>query len=296
MKRVFPFLFAICLMLTGCGGGESSSELPTELVVSGGSEHQETEEAALFPFEINGTEVKEEAKRVVSLSPAVTEIIAELGYSDKLCGISSYCDHPEGLEVQTVGSAENPDMDILAGLAPDVLFTISPLSERDVYALEDIGTAVIFLEVPASVEDYGRLYSDIASVFVGVEAAAKESDVAVKALEDKAAGAFSGTYIYVTPKMTAAGAGTIENAVLSLCGENICTGEGYCMLSDIGEVQPDVIIAGDELTADDINADEVLSALVNNGAKVVYVPSVRFERPSARISEVFDVIREQLSK
>lgn len=295
MKRYLPFLLAAVLMLTACDGGTEASSLPTELVVSGTSSETAEQQPALFPLTVCGAEIREEAKRVVSLSPAVTEIIAELGYSDRLCGISVYCDYPEELAVTTAGSAENPDMELLTGLEADVLFTLSGLSERDIYALEDAGTAVVCLETPSAAEGYGKLYSDIASVFEGELSAAEKGSAAVKALEAAAEGAFSGSYIYVTPKLTAAGENTFENAVLSLAGENLCTGEGYCGLTALEGIQPDYIIASDTLTYDDIAADETLAALVNNGAKVLYVPAVRFERPSARTAEVFGMLGEQLS-
>lgn len=293
MKKLIPFLLINCLVLTGCEtDAESSSALPSEIVVS--SVPVETVEESAFPVEICGVEITEAALRSVSLSPAVTEIMAELGYTPKLRGISSYCDYPE-LTLQTVGSSENPDIDVILGLSPDVVFTLSGMSERDIYSISNEGSAVICLEPPVSVEGYGKLYSDIASVFVGEQRGRAAGENAVKALTAAAEKTDIGSFIYVTDKLTAAGAGTFEDAVLSLCGSNVCTADGYGELLSISEAAPEYIVASDRLTMDELSADDTLSAMISDGAQVVFVTAQRFERPSARTADVFSQIAEQLS-
>ena len=293
MKKLLPFLLVSCLMLTGCETDEeSSSTLPSEIVIS--SVPIETVEESVFPVEVCGVEIAESAKRSVSLSPAVTEIMAELGYTAKLRGISSYCDYPE-LTLQTVGSSENPDIDVILGLSPDVVFTLSGLSERDIYSISNEGAAVICLEPPVSIEGYGRLYSDIASVFAGEQQGKAAGESAVKALTAAAEKTDIGSFIYVTDKLTAAGAVTFEDAVLSLSGSNICTADGYAELLSLSEAAPEYIVASDRLTLNDISADDTLAAMISDGAEVVFVTAQRFERPSARTADVFSQIADQLS-
>lgn len=285
MKRLLPLFAAFCLVFAGCNTTEEeSSSLPTEIVVSGTA--NETVEAQLFPIEICGTEIKSEAKKVVSLSPAVTEIIAELGFSDRLAARSTYCDYPE-LNVPTVGSSENPDIEAIIALEPDVVFTLSALSERDIYALNDEGCAVVQLNVPTTVEQYGRLYCDIASAFIGEQAAKPYGDEAVNRLKKTAEEIDLGSFIYVTGKLTAAGEGTFEHSVLSLCGENLCTAEGYSELLTLEGTAPDYIIVSDSLDLSDVSYDKVLSVLIYNGAEVVFVSPSAFERPSLRTADVF---------
>ena len=93
----------------------------------------------------------------------------------------------------------------------------------------------------------------------------------------------------MTEKLTLAGVDTFESAVLSLTGENLCKSEGYVPAN--GE-QPAYIIASNKLTYDELAADEAFSAMIYNGAKVVFVNSERFERPSARTSEIFAAFSE----
>lgn len=291
MKRFLPILAAVCLIFGGCNKAEQeqSGSLPHEIIVSGAE--QEISEPSVFPLEVCGVEVKAEPKTVVSLSPAVTEIIHELGLSRKITAVSSYCDYPE-LSVPTVGSSENPDIAAITELKPDIVFTLSALAERDIYALNDAGCTVIQLSVPKTLEEYGRLYRDVASAFIGAEAAAPYGEAAIAQLTDASEQVELGGFIYVTDKLTAAGNGTFESSVLSLSGENLCTADGYTELSELPEISPDFIIVSDKLTLTDVSYDEVLSVYIYNGAEVVFVSPASFERPTIRTAKVFDTIAD----
>lgn len=294
MKRFSPLLLAAVILITGCGKEQESSSVPTELIVTDVTSREEQPHSD-YPMEVCGVEIKEKLSRAVSLSPAVTEIMSELGLTDRLCGISTYCDYPDELEKQTAGSSENPDMAIITALEPDGVFTLSGLSERDIYALEDINVAVVCLKAPVTMEEYSALYRDIAAPFIGTEKAQKAADEAVTALKNAAEGAFEGSFVYITPKLTAAGADTFENAVLSLSGENICTSAGYTDLLTLAESMPKYIIAADSLSYSDIAGDDTLAGYIDGGAEIIYVPAERFERPTARTAEIFSAIREHFT-
>lgn len=249
----------------------------------------------VFPVKLaDGTVIDHSPDSIASLSPAATEIIAELGFGDRLCAVSRYCDFPEGICTVTVGSSENPDIDRITELSPEVLFTLTPLAEREEYALESAGITVVELESPDSAEAYGDLYGTIATVFGGEEAGKSAAEKAVESLKSAAQGVTLGDFLYVSPKLTAAGSGTFENAMLSLCGNNMCTADGYTSSAEDISGAPQYIIAADSLTAADITGSELLSGFAAD-ADMIFVPAERFERPSARISEVFTAIREQLS-
>lgn len=288
---IFAALLA-AVTLTGCGG--ESSSVPTEIVIDGTSAEPEN---SVFPVKLpDGTVIEAAPETVASLSPAATEILAELGYSDRLCAVCRYCDYPEDLVKVQVGSSENPDIDKLVELSPDVVFTLSALAEREIYTLETAGITVVDLTAPTSVEEYGELYGTVTAVFEGEEAAEVATEKAVSRLKSAASAVELGTFVYVTPKLTAAGADTFEGAALSLCGKNICTGEGYAaMTEDISEI-PQYIIAADSLTENEFSGSELYSGMISGGAKLVFVPAERFERPSARIAEVFSAISEQLAQ
>ena len=173
-----------------------------------------------------------------------------------------------------------------------MLFTTSPLAEREVYALQTAGITIVELPAPKSIDDYGGLYGTIAAVFSGEEAGKAASGKAVSDLESAASSVEMSTFIYVTPKLTAAGADTFESAVLSLCGSNLCAASGYSESADDITGTPEYIVAADSLTESDIAGSELFGGFVSDGAKVVFVPAQRFERPSGRLAEIFTYIGE----
>lgn len=299
MKKHFitAAVLSAALLLAGCGGEESSS-VPTELTVSrteSGSEYE------AFPVTVCGEKIEKSVERAVSLSPAVTEILAELGFSDRIVGISSYCDYPSALSAPAVGSAENPDIQRIKELEPDAVFTLTALSERENYELTSAGIKVIRLSPPESMEGFSALYRDIAAAFYGrertdfekqTERAAELGSLARTLVENSAKAVKLESFVYVTGKCTLAGSDTFENAVLSLCGENLCKESGYAANA---ELSPKYIIADNTLDDAALAADKNISAMINNGAEVIYVTSRCFERPSSRTAEVFSEIAGQLA-
>ncbi len=282
------------ILISGCSN-DGGSSVPDKISVSG----TESEKQALpFPASSCGVRLEKAVERAVSLSPAVTEIICELGFRDSLVGISDYCDFPEELSAPKVGSTENPDIDAIVELAPDAVFTLSELSERERYTLNQANIAVLTAEPPKNMEGYSALYKELAAAYFGRELTdgEKETERAVRigkdarlALESAAGSVSLGSFVYVTEKLTVAGADTFENAVLSLSGKNMCTESGYTSTDKITDA-PEYIIADSDLTEEELSGDEILGGYIENGARVKFVDAVVFERPTARTAEVFSEI------
>lgn len=283
------------MMCAGCGKNGGSQ--PTEISVDESGE----ETSAAFPAESCGVTLAKAPEKAVSLSPAATEIICELGFRSALVGISDYCDFPENLSARKAGSTENPDIEQILTLKPDAVFTLSPLSEREIYTLEQAGIAVLTAEPPKDMEGYSALYREIAAAFYGKETAdgGKETTKAVKAGADarseaeKAAKSVSlGAFVYVTEKLAIAGTDTFESAVFGLCGTNACGKKGYVPPETAGDIEPEYIIADNTLTESDLAADPTLNAFIAGGATVRFVDGERLERPSARLTELFGQITD----
>lgn len=56
------------------------------------------------------------ARRLVSLSPALTETVLALGGASQLVGVSDYCQLPKSLTLPRVGSSLTPNYEAIAGL------------------------------------------------------------------------------------------------------------------------------------------------------------------------------------
>jgi iron complex transport system substrate-binding protein len=62
------------------------------------------------------------SQRVVSLAPAITEIIFALGKGDTLVGVTKFCDYPPAaLKIAKVGGFLDMNMEALLALAPEIV-------------------------------------------------------------------------------------------------------------------------------------------------------------------------------
>lgn len=278
------------VMLSSCSKENMSA--PDEISVTSGDESDQT---SAFPAKSCGVTLKKAPEKIVSLSPAATEIICELGFKDKLVGISDYCDYPQGLTAKKVGSTENPNIDEIVNLKPDVVFTLSALSEREVYTLNQANICVLTAEPPKNMEGYSALYKEISAAFYGREKIPGEKGTErsvqtganARSAVEKAAGSVKlESFVYVTGKLTIAGTNTFENAVLSISGTNVCKDSGYVSADKASSV-PKYVIADDSLSRDDLAADDTLNGYIQGGAEVRFVSSAAFERPTARTVNVF---------
>ncbi len=64
------------------------------------------------------------AQRIVAIAPSTVEIICELGAGDRLVGVSTYCTYPpEVADLPRIGGSQDPDLEGIIALAPDLLIT-----------------------------------------------------------------------------------------------------------------------------------------------------------------------------
>ena len=101
----------------------------------------------------NEVTVEEEPETIVSVSPALTEIVYALGGEDKLIGRSDYDDYPEAvLDIQSVGPIDLPDTELIVSLDPDVVLASSIFSEEAYNALTDAGITVVIIKDESDLE------------------------------------------------------------------------------------------------------------------------------------------------
>ncbi len=82
-------------------------------------------------------------KRIISLSPAHTEILYKLGLGNNLVGTDTFSDFPSDAKIKPkVGDAFNINLEAVAELQPDLIYTTF---ETPVTALEDMGVKVLYL-------------------------------------------------------------------------------------------------------------------------------------------------------
>ena len=134
---------------------ETTEETVTEVVID--------EDEFSYPLTLedaygNVVTIEEEPETVVSVSPAITEIIYAVGGEDKLIGRSEYDDYPEAVfDVQSVGAIDMPDVELIVSLDPDVVLASSIFSEEAYNALTDAGITVVIVKDETSLD--GMIYT-----------------------------------------------------------------------------------------------------------------------------------------
>lgn len=127
----------------------------------------------------NEVTVEEEPETIITVSPALTEIVYALGGEDKLIGRSEYDDYPEAVfDVQSVGAIDMPDTELIVSLDPDVVLASSIFSEEAYNALTDAGITVVIIKDESSLEALTTYIETVADV-IGLHEAGEELAMSV---------------------------------------------------------------------------------------------------------------------
>ncbi|MGA2053586.1 MAG: ABC transporter substrate-binding protein, partial [Opitutales bacterium] len=108
-------------------------------------------EAAVFPRTFtDGADrtVKLTAKpeRIISLSPAITEMVLAIGGEKELVGVTRYCTVPERIPpVVRVGGLLDPDYEEMVALRPDLVLAPNLASPQLLERLESLGLTVVVM-------------------------------------------------------------------------------------------------------------------------------------------------------
>ncbi|MCM1578067.1 MAG: ABC transporter substrate-binding protein [Ruminococcus sp.] len=302
MKRIIYFTLFILFPLTlfvfaGCT--EITEDDP--LSVSGG-EITETAPPS-YPVTAGQLVFSRSPDTAASLSPAVTEMIFEMGFGDRLVCRSIYCNVPDSaLLLPTAGSGANPDIDGIITLSPELLITQSPLANQDLALLKSAGIAVLTLPAPSSVEELYGNYSLLGQIFAGqtegerlAEECTNELKNAVRSARNSCSElAFimevtDGGFLTASP-------GSFAGNYISRFGRNVTdSGEGYLLTeAQLLSADPQVIFLAYPLSSEDIDPQVTaqLSAFANG--YVYVIDSSLMQRPTSRLAGVTRSIADQL--
>ncbi len=108
-----------------------------------------------------------DARRIVSLTPAVTETLFALGAGLRVVGVSNYCDYPpEVATLPRVGTFLSPVVEVVASLGPDLVITSpTPGNHGAVQALERVGLRVeVVSEGSGAIADIRQTISETAGL------------------------------------------------------------------------------------------------------------------------------------
>ncbi len=132
-RRSLFTVLALCILaaslLSGCGGSENKGE---------------ERRPGVFADDL-GREVtlEEVPSRIVSVSPACTEILFALGLGDKVVGVTEFCDYPEeALEKEKIGTFTTPNLEAIVALNPDLVLATGGVQAEVLGRMEELGLTV----------------------------------------------------------------------------------------------------------------------------------------------------------
>jgi iron complex transport system substrate-binding protein len=304
----------VAWLLTGLTACESDETLATPTIPLP-PEREATPTTALgegdFPVAVedpvgNMVRLATEPQRIISLSPAYTEILYALGLGERIVGVSVYCDYPP--EVQSkpdVGGYSTVDMGKVEELRPDLVLAIQDHMAEAVPAMqaEDIP---VYVAQPTTVVDTLKMILTVGHL-TGREPEALQLTLdmheRIQQLQAQIAGEprprvfWEGDQAMISP-----GPGTLLYDVIETAGgDSITAGTTTPWvqfdLAGIASLNPDVIVLadGDEgVTPARVSARPEWAGVsaVQSGRIVAIPDEAIFARPGPRLIEGIEFLAE----
>ncbi|MGI5891873.1 MAG: ABC transporter substrate-binding protein [Bacillota bacterium] len=211
-KRIFCALIIFCLIfMVSCAKNDQQSANNTLVDILG-----------------NQIVVDEPIQRIVSLSPAATEILYAIGADEYLLANTIYCNYPEQANNKPkIGDFSNPNMELILSYEPQLVLTASGVQENIINKFRELNIPVFSLDA-YNVEDVLKNIQ-MAGVITGKQ---KQAGVVISEINDVlgeiATNVASQTEnptvfieIWDDPLMTAGGASFISDMIVRAGGINI---------------------------------------------------------------------------
>lgn len=157
-------LIVLALVAAGCGG------------TSGSGSGNYTDDLG------NKVTIKGVPERIVSVSPATTEILFALGLGDKVVGVSEYCNYPPQAEKKPkVGTFTAPNVEAIVARKPDLVLTTGGVQAETLEKMKGLGLTVFAVNA----RTFDETIQDIKKVgqITGTEA---EADRITKDMRERA--------------------------------------------------------------------------------------------------------------
>ena len=147
MRKVLYLVLSLCFIVTSCVSHDNSS---TNSTVEYTDDYGTTVNVPVNP------------KRVVSLSPAVTEIVFALGADSLLVGRTEFCVYPpEASRIENIGGISNLNIEKVLSCNPDLIISGSMVPQKVVKQFADMGVPLVcVIEKP----HFDALYENISKI------------------------------------------------------------------------------------------------------------------------------------
>ena len=262
MKKNISLLFLIMVLsltLVACSGNnkeDKEADKNREQVVE-----EFKPEATKYPITIKDSynrdvKLEEEPGRLISVDPGATETIYAINRGAKLVGRTDFDDYPEYVEgVDSIGNPEDPDLEKIIDLAPDLVIVSNKFEQESIEELEE---AEINVLVVGGNEDFAGSYELIKSIGIAIDAQNEAKEVidemnnTVTEVKEKVKGEKEKSVYYVVGygkdgDFTAGGDTFIGKMIEMAGGKNVAhDSEGWSYsLDKLVEKDPEILIVSD---------------------------------------------------
>lgn len=260
--------------------------------------------------DLAGRPVEEHARhRIVSLSPATTEILFAIGAGSQVVGVSDYCNFPpEVAQLPRVGAVMTLNLEKTLSLRPDLFLTtdgnhrfydrLDRLSQAQIVQLSNVTLSAI----PENIEAIGRITGQdlraaqlAARIRQGIEQAKRRAS----RLSHRPRVFYM---VWGEPLITAGPGSYLHDLVQLAGGENAVTGlssgNPYPPYSweALVAADPDVILAPEHLkpTLDRLRQSQPRMKAVKRG-RIVFLDDDQVSRPGPRVLEALDAVTRAIA-
>lgn len=264
--KIFLSLFLVftAISLYGCSKAnpniDDSKTTAEEADKPGNSKEpdaNETNASTTYPLTLtdslgNEITIEKEPERVLSLSPANTEILFALGAGDRVKGRTDYCTYPEeAQQVESVGTYTSPNTELIIAMEPEVLFASDYMEESIREQVEAAGAQVIVVSANSvqSVQDVILQMGQVLNLNENAEKLVTSMKEDLKELKDSIASEGKQKTIFVDlGDYYSAGPGSLLDDMLNQIGVvNIVGDQGktwpQLSLEAIIEKNPDIYLS-----------------------------------------------------
>jgi iron complex transport system substrate-binding protein len=253
-------------------------------------------------------ELRNPPQRIVSLSPAITEILYFIGAGDRVVGVTRYCDFPDDArKKEKIGGIIDIDMEKILRIQPDIVFATRGNPIEIIKRMKSFGIKVFAIDTGERIEEIFEAMRKISLVtgdFQKCERRISGLESRVRRVQKKAEGAKVKPRVFLklgSEGLWTAGRKTFINDLILKSGcKNVADfKEGWFEMNieTLISKNPDIIIILSSNIEDFESTKKFLlslpgfSALNSVRNKMIFPLNVDFvERPGPRIVDALEEI------
>lgn len=243
-------------------------------------------------------------KRIVSLVPSQTELLAAIGLNEEIIGITKFCVHPDHWfrHKQRIGGTKNVAIEKVRALQPDLIIAnkeenvleqvlelekMAPVWTSDIHSIED---------ALSMMQSIGALTGKNTEATLLINTIEEKRILLQKLTREKKQVLRVAYLIWKDPYM-AAGGDTFIDTMLQACGWENCLGNRMRYpeigLSELEQLRPDLVLLSSEPYPFQQKHITALEQVLP-GTRIVLADGEMFSWYGSRMAEAFDYFRKVL--